>query len=104
MSTRTPSRDRLRQQWLQQAEAVFELMFDTDQQEQLVTFDQREHRAHSLANELAAWLLEEHAAARPAPPPPGSAARTLRRRLPDPPPDPHGRPRHSGARRALRRE
>ena len=58
--------DRLRQQWLQQAEAVFELMFDADQQDQLVTFDQRETRACALTRELAAWLLEQHAAEDPA--------------------------------------
>lgn len=62
MSSRTTTRDRLRQQWLQQAEAVFELLFDADQQDQLITFDQREERACSLTKELTAWLLEQHAA------------------------------------------
>src|SRR5262249_33992624 len=49
-------RERLKRQWLQQAEAAFELMFDADQQGRLVTFDQREARACSLTRELAAWL------------------------------------------------
>lgn len=66
MSSRSTDRDRLRQQWLQQAEAVFELLFDADQQDQLVTFDQREERACSLTKELTTWLLEQHAAQDPA--------------------------------------
>lgn len=66
MSSRTTPRDRLRQQWLQQAEAVFELLFDADQQLQLVTFDQREERACSLTKELTSWLLEQHTAQDPA--------------------------------------
>jgi hypothetical protein len=59
-------RDRLKRQWLQQAEAAFGLMFDADQQDRLVTFDQRERRACSLTDELAAWLLEQHIAEDPA--------------------------------------
>jgi hypothetical protein len=59
-------RERLKRLWLQQAEAAFELMFDADQQDRLVTFDQREHRACSLTRELAAWLLEQHIAEDPA--------------------------------------
>jgi hypothetical protein len=59
-------RERLKRQWLQQAEATFELMFDADQQDRLVTFDQRERRACSLTRELAAWLLEQHIAEDPA--------------------------------------
>ena len=57
-----PRRERLKRQWLQQAEAAFELMFDADQQDRLVTFDQREARACSLTRELAAWLIEQHIA------------------------------------------
>ena len=41
-------------------------MFDADQQDRLVTFDQREQRACSLTRELAAWLLEQHIAEDPA--------------------------------------
>lgn len=59
-------RERLKRLWLQQAEAAFELMFDADQQDRLVTFDQRERRACSLTGELAAWLLEQHLAEDPA--------------------------------------
>jgi hypothetical protein len=59
-------RERLKRQWLQQAEAAFELMCDADQQDRLVTFDQRERRAGSLTRELAAWLIEQHIAADPA--------------------------------------
>ena len=59
-------RERLKRLWLQQAEAAFELMFDADQQDRLVTFDQRERRAGSLTGELAAWLLEQHLAEDPA--------------------------------------
>jgi hypothetical protein len=61
-----PRRERLKRQWLQQAEAAFELMFDADQQDRLVTFDQREARACSLTHELAAWLIEQHIAEDPA--------------------------------------
>jgi hypothetical protein len=67
MALPTDSRhERLKRQWLQQAEAVFELMFDADQQERLITFDQRERRAGSLAHERAAWLIEQHIAEDPA--------------------------------------
>jgi hypothetical protein len=59
-------RDRLKRLWLQQAEAAFELMFGADQQDRLVTFDQREARACSLTHRLAAWLIEPHIAGDPA--------------------------------------
>jgi hypothetical protein len=58
-------RERLERQWLQQAEAAFELMFDADQQDRPVTFDRRERRACSLTRELAAWLIEQHIAEDP---------------------------------------
>ena len=61
-----PRRERLKRQWLQQAEAAFELMFDADQQDRLVTFDPREARACLLTRELAAWLIEQHIAEDPA--------------------------------------
>jgi hypothetical protein len=63
-------RERLRQQWLQQAEAAFELLFDASEQAQLITFTQREQRAAALGQELAAWLLEQHLADDPAVRPP----------------------------------
>ena len=70
MNSRTPltpaDRERLRAQWLQQAAAVFDLYFDPDQAEPLVTFTQKEQRACSLARELAAFLLEEDLAHDPA--------------------------------------
>jgi hypothetical protein len=59
-------RERLKRQWLQQAEAAFELMFDAAQRDRLVTFDQREARACALTRERAAWLLEPHIAEDPA--------------------------------------
>jgi hypothetical protein len=59
-------RERLKRLWLKQAAAAFELMFDADQQDRLVTFDQRERRACSLTRELAAWLIEQHIAEDPA--------------------------------------
>jgi hypothetical protein len=56
----TPAeRERLREQWLQQAAAVFDLYFDPEQAEPPVTFTQREQRACALTRELAAFLLEE---------------------------------------------
>lgn len=64
--TPTAARDRLREQWLQQAEAAFDLLFAEDQQDQLVTFDQREERVITLTRELSAWLLETHTAKDPA--------------------------------------
>ena len=63
MNPRTPAtpaeRERLREEWLQQAAAVFDLYFDPDQAEPLVTFSQREERACALTRELATFLLEE---------------------------------------------
>ena len=52
--------EQLRQQWLAAANDAFERMFATPEQNQLVTFSQRETRACLLGNELAAWLLERH--------------------------------------------
>src|SRR5262245_43364214 len=75
MNPRTPhtpvDREALREQWLQQAAAVFDLYFDPEQSEPPVTFTQREQRACTLTRELAAFLLEhdlDHGpAARPPP-------------------------------------
>jgi hypothetical protein len=67
-----PSREQLRQQFLQQAAQAFDLMFADD--EDLVTFDQRERRADDLGQTLALQLLQGHAAIDPAAdPPPGLA-------------------------------
>ena len=63
-----PSRDQLRQQFLQQAARAFDLMFAPD--DDLVTFDQREQRADDLAKTLALQLLQHHANTDPAADPP----------------------------------
>jgi hypothetical protein len=69
MSDRHPDpaspREQLRQRWLRHAAAAFDRMFADDQQDHLVTFDQREERAIDLGQDLAAWLLEQHTAADP---------------------------------------
>jgi hypothetical protein len=63
-----PSREQLRQQFLQQAAQAFDLMFADDGD--LVTFDQRERRANDLGQTLALQLLQGHAATDPAADPP----------------------------------
>ena len=55
------SREDLRRRWLAHAAAAFDLMFHPDHQADLVTFDQRELRAHDLGRDLTAWLLQQHA-------------------------------------------
>jgi hypothetical protein len=55
----------LRQRFLSHAAAAFDLMFDPQYQDQLVTFDQREERACALGRDLTAWLLERHTNADP---------------------------------------
>jgi hypothetical protein len=83
-----PSREQLRQQFLQQAAQAFDLMFTDD--DDLVTFDQREHRADDLGKTLALQLLQNHANTDPAAdPPPGQDVPCPRcqrpaRRLDDP--------------------
>ncbi len=59
------SREQLRQCWLAQAAAAFDRMFDPEQQDQLVTFTQREDLACDLGQELSAWLLQQHTALDP---------------------------------------
>jgi hypothetical protein len=115
MNPRAPlppaDRERLREQWLQQAAAAFDLYFDPEQPEPPVTFTQREQRACSLARELAAFLLEEDLgrdpAARPAdeqPPACPKCGRPARRLTPPGGPLPR-RPLTSAAGEvALRRE
>jgi hypothetical protein len=56
-------REALRERWLLRAGQAFERMFAEAHQDQLVTFTEREDRACLLGKELAAFLLEEHAAA-----------------------------------------
>lgn len=64
-------RAELRERFLKKAAAAFERMFGKANQDQLVTFTQREDLACLLGEEMAASLLEEHAAkdvqARPTP-------------------------------------
>ena len=60
---RGKDREALREQWLLRAGQAFERMFAETHQEQLITFTQREDLACLLGKELAAFLLEQHAAA-----------------------------------------
>jgi hypothetical protein len=53
----------LRERWLLRAGKAFERMFANANQDQLITLTQREDMACLLGKELAAFLLEEHAAA-----------------------------------------
>ena len=59
---RRQDREALRERWLLRAGQAFERMFAAANQEQLVTFTEREDMACLLGKELAAFLLEEHAA------------------------------------------
>lgn len=63
MNPRTPlppsDRECLRERWLLQAAAVFDLCFGPEHAEPPVTFTQREQRACTLTRELAASLWEE---------------------------------------------
>ncbi len=56
-------REALRARWEQRSAQAFERMFGAANQDQLVTFTEREDMACALAKELAAFMLEEHAAA-----------------------------------------
>ena len=59
---RRKDREALRERWLLRAGKAFERMFAEGNQDQLVTFTEREDMACLLSKELAAFLLEEHAA------------------------------------------
>jgi hypothetical protein len=54
------SRQQLRQQFLDQAGAAFDLLFDPQIANDLVTFDQREQRARDLGQKLIVALLQQH--------------------------------------------
>jgi hypothetical protein len=54
-------REALRERWLLRAGQAFERMFGETNQDQLITFTEREDLACLLGKELAAFLLEEHA-------------------------------------------
>jgi hypothetical protein len=60
---RRKDREALRERWLLRAGKAFERMFGEANQDQLVTFTQREDLALVLGKELAAFLMEEHVAA-----------------------------------------
>ncbi len=60
---RGKDREALRERWLLRAGKAFERMFGEANQDQLVTLTEREDMACALGKELAAFLLEEHAAA-----------------------------------------
>ncbi len=60
---RRKDREALRERWLLRAGKAFERMFAEANQGQLVTFTEREDMACLLGKEMAAFLLEEHAAA-----------------------------------------
>ena len=59
---RRQDREALRERWLLRAGQAFERMFGKAHQDQLVTFTEREDVACLLGEELAAFLLQEHAA------------------------------------------
>lgn len=59
---RRKDREALRERWLLRAGKAFERMFAEANQDQLVTFTEREDMACLLGKELAGFLLEEHAA------------------------------------------
>jgi hypothetical protein len=69
MNEASQSRDEriagLRRQWLSHAAAAFDLMFHPDHQPDLASFDQREQRAAEAADDLKAWLLQQHLASDP---------------------------------------
>jgi hypothetical protein len=70
----TPSaRDRLRQEFLQQAAIAFNPMFPDTPEDQQLPFDPREPRAVDLGQDLAAWLWRRHAATHPLADPPAAA-------------------------------
>jgi hypothetical protein len=85
------SRDALRRHFLEQAGAAFDLMFEEQVAEGLVTFDQRELRALELGQQLTTALLQQHAnhdpAADPDPQPPPCCPRCQRPGRRDGPPD-----------------
>lgn len=60
---RRKDREALRERWLLRAGKAFERMFGEANQDQLVTFTEREDMACLLGKEMAAFLLEEHATA-----------------------------------------
>jgi hypothetical protein len=68
--TPSPHRDELRRRFLAEATTAFDLMFSRAPDDDLITFAQREQRAHDLGQQLALALLQQHANADPAADPP----------------------------------
>lgn len=60
---RRRDREALREEWFQRAGQAFERMFGKANQDQLITFTQREDMACALGQELSQFLLEKHVAA-----------------------------------------
>jgi uncharacterized C2H2 Zn-finger protein len=60
-----PSREQLREEFQKKAGEAFDAMFDSDQQEQLITLVQREDRVLQKGGELQSWLLGQHLKADP---------------------------------------
>jgi hypothetical protein len=60
-----PDRDELRRRFLAEAATAFDLMFSQAPDDDLITFAQREQRAHDLGQQLAVALLQRHANADP---------------------------------------
>jgi hypothetical protein len=69
-----PDRDELRRRFLAEAVTAFDLMFSSAPDDDLITFAQREQRAHDLGQQLALALLQEHANADPRADPAADAA------------------------------
>ena len=59
------TREQLRQEFRRRADEAFESVFGPDEQEQLITFVQREARVVERGQELEAWLLQKHLACDP---------------------------------------
>ena len=55
-----PNTNALRSQFRRMAESAFDAMFDSDQQEQLITMTQREDRILDTTAKMQAWLMERH--------------------------------------------
>lgn len=62
LNLRRKDREALREEFFQRAGVAFERMFADGNQDQLVTFIEREGLACALGKEVAAFLLERHAA------------------------------------------
>lgn len=74
-------RAELRRRFLAEAASAFDLMFSPAPEDDLITFAQREQRAHELGQQLSIALLQQHANADPAADPAAD----------QPPPCPHCR-------------